>query len=135
MQSGGEEAYECRVRWTELRGRGRAPASASPRSRTILGEWVTSPLDPVAASIGLKILGRGKLSLHALPSAQQASSAPPPTQSPPTCILLFSSIYTPHCVVALPCDCNSISSTAYVYIACLHLAFHPLQLHAWKWML
>jgi hypothetical protein len=64
MQSGGEEAYECRVRWTELRGRGRVPVQVRVQVTDNL-EWVTSPLpclDPVAASIGLKISGRGKLS-------------------------------------------------------------------------
>ena len=43
MQGGGEEAYECRVRWTELRGRGRVPVQVRVHRYGHL-EWVTSPL-------------------------------------------------------------------------------------------
>jgi hypothetical protein len=62
-------------------------------------------LDLVAASIGLKILGRGKLSLScsSVSSTSVVSSLSPNHCQPASC---YSAAYNTHCVVALPCDCN-----------------------------
>src|SRR5271155_1071453 len=102
MQSGGEEAYECRVRWTELRGRGRVPQCGC-RLRTF-GVGDESP-SFVAASIGLKIFGPGANFPGVLFRQLEASSAP----SHPITINLHpviqQHIYT-HCMVSLPCDCD-----------------------------
>ena len=59
----------------------------------------------MAASIGLKILGRGKLSWRALPSAPTSvvSSLSPNHRQPASC---YSAAYNTHCVVVLSCDCN-----------------------------
>ena len=75
----------------------------------------------MAASIGLKILGRGKLSWRALPSAPTSvvSSLPPNHHQPASC-------YSADITLIAWSRCRaiaiSISSTAYVYIACSHLA-------------
>jgi hypothetical protein len=84
------------------------PSASASQVTDIWGVGDESPfvcLDPVAASIGLKILGRGKLPWRALPSAQQASSAPSHPITANQHPVIQQHIY-PHCVVSLPCDCN-----------------------------
>ena len=134
MQSGGEEAYECRVRWTELRGRGRVPVQV-----TDILEWVTSPpfacLDPVARVDRIKDLRPGQTFLACSSVSSNKRRQLPPTQSSPACIVFIQRIYTPIAWSYCRAIAISISSTAYVYIACSHLALRPLQLHAWNGML
>jgi hypothetical protein len=95
MQSGGEEAYECRVRWTELRGLGRVlTASAGAGFTDILGvgdESSSLALDPVDR---IKDLRPGQTFLACFRQLQTSVVSSPSTQSPSTCFLLFSSIYT-----------------------------------------
>jgi hypothetical protein len=123
MQVGGEEAYECRVRWTELR--------AWARAVTDILEWVTSPLRllwPVAASIGLKILGRGDFpsvssnKRRKLPSTQSS----PPTSSHTARIYRQFAWAQCRCSLQSPCRLRG-----YDHLAASQLLFYmPSTMHS-----